>query len=42
MKDVDKLSEGIQVLREYVFFKQMNLLKTFADYDPMDTGSISV
>ena len=37
-KNLDDLSEGIQVLREYVFYNEFNLVKIFVDHDKLDTG----
>jgi len=40
-KRIDELSEGIQVLREYIFFNRFNFLKQCQLYDKLDTGKLT-
>jgi len=41
-KSLDELSEGIQILREYMFFNRFNFLKQCQTYDRFDTGKLSI
>ena len=38
---IGKMSEGIQLLREYVFFKGFNMIQICSTQDELDKGSLS-
>ena len=40
-RSLSSLPEGIQILREYIFYRNLNFLRLFQNFDPLSKGLVS-